>query len=391
MQDLPSPRLGDRSLFPHLEARSYLNHAAISPPSLAVQRTVAAVTDAYARRGVTAFEEWFPTRQRLRERLARLVGAAAEDIALRPNTTQGVLDVALCFPWEPGDRVVAFQGEFPANVTPWQQVEHLFALEVDLLPLPRTRNPDVLSPLESALQRGARLVAVSAVQFQTGHRMPLVEIGALCRRYGAALFVDGIQAVGVVPLDVKAMNIDFLACGSHKWLMGLEGAGFLYVNPERVGELRPHVAGWLSHEDPLEFLFRGSGHLRYDRPIRKRPDFLEIGTANTLGLAALEASVALIEELGVPAIHAHVNSWLDALERGLQTRGFASFRSTRRAGMMSVLPPAGFSVGELQAGLARRGVACSTPDGFLRFAPHWPNSLDEVPLVLEALDELRGS
>lgn len=389
MQDLPSPRLGDRSLFPLLEARSYLNHAAISAPSLPVQQAAAAVSDAYARRGVAAFEECLPTRQRLRERLARLIGAGPQDIALRSNTTQGVLDVALCFPWEPGDRVLAFQGEFPANVTPWQQVEHLFALEVHLLPLPRTRNPDVLPMLEAALQRGARLVAVSAVQFQTGLRMPLEEIGALCRRHGAALFVDGIQAVGVVPLDVKACGADFLACGSHKWLMGLEGAGFLYVSPERVGELRPRVAGWLSHEDPFAFLSQGAGHLRYDRPIRKQADFLELGTGNTIGYAALEAAVGLIEELGVPAIHAHVNSWLDALEKGLECRGFASFRSIRRAGMLSVLPPAGFSVAEFHAGLARRGIACSTPDGFLRFAPHWPNSLDEVPLVLEAIDEIR--
>lgn len=389
MQDLPSPRLGDRSLFPHLESRAYLNHAAVSPPSLPVQQAVAAVSDAYARRGVAAFEEWLPTRQRLRERLARLVGAAPEDIALRPNTTQGVLDIALCFPWEPGDRVLSFAGEFPANVTPWQGVERLFALEVHLLPLPRTRNPDVLPMLEAGLQRGARMVAVSAVEFQTGLRMPLEEIGALCRRYGAALFVDAIQALGVVPLDVKACGIDFLACGSHKWLMGLEGAGFLYVSPERLPELKPRVSGWLSHEDPIAFLFQGAGHLRYDRPIRKRADFLEIGTGNTMGYAALEASVALIEELGVPAIHAHVNAWHDALERGLETRGFASFRSVRRSGTLSVLPPAGFSIAELHAGLARRGISCSTPDGFLRFSPHWPNSLDEVPLVLEAVDELR--
>ncbi len=384
------PRLGDRSLFPDLEARAYLAHAAISPASRPVQEAVTAVAASYCRRGAGALEQWLPVRQRLRQRLADLVGAQVEDIALVSNTTQGVLDVALCFPWKAGDRVLCFQGEFPANVTPWQQVQDMYDLEVQLLPLPRVPNPEVLTGLEAALQGGARLVAASAVQFQTGARMPLEEMGALCRRYGAAFFVDAVQAAGVVPLDVRAAGIDFLACGSHKWLMGLEGAGFLYAAPERVADLRPRVAGWLSHEDPLRFLFEG-GQLRYDRPIRQQADSLEPGTGNMLGHVALEASVSLIASLGVAAIHAHVNAYLDALERGLQNMGFASFRSVRRSGILSVLPPAGRSVRELHQGLARRGVVCSTPDGLLRFAPHWPNSLQEVPLVLEAVDSILRS
>lgn len=382
------PRLGDRSLFPNLESRAYLAHAAISPPSQAVEEAVATLLASYSRRGVAAFEEWLPVRHRLRERLARLVGARPQDLALLPNTTQGVLDVALCFPWNPGDRVLTFEGEFPANVTPWQQAAGLYGLEVTLLPLPRVPDPDVLPGLEAALRKGARLVAVSSVQFQTGLRMPLEEIGALCRRHGAALFVDAVQSAGIVPMDVRAAGIDFLACGSHKWLMGLEGAGFLYVAPERVPELRPRVAGWLSHEDALAFLFQGSGHLRSDRPIRQRADFLELGTGNNAGYVALEASVGLLETLGIPAIHAHVNRYLDALETGLVERGFTSFRPSRRSGILSVLPPVGRTVAELHHGLARHGVVCSMPDGMLRFAPHWPNGLEEVPFVLEAVDGL---
>ncbi|MGI5844912.1 MAG: aminotransferase class V-fold PLP-dependent enzyme [Candidatus Xenobium sp.] len=379
-----APKLGERTLFPNLEARAYLAHAGISPASRPVQEAVAAVLDAYSRRGAGALMEWLPVRERLRQRLARLIQTQPQDLALVPNTTQGVLNIALCFPWKPGDRVLIFQGEFPANVTPWMQA----GVEVSFLPLPRVRNPEILSTLEAELSQGVRLVAVSAVQFQTGLAMPLQEMGAMCRRYGAALFVDAIQAAGVVPLDVQGAGIDFLTCGSHKWLMGMEGSGFLYVSPEWVGKLRPRMAGWLSHEDPLGFLSPGGACLDYQRPIRKRADFLEPGTGNLLGHVALEASVALIEELGVPAIHAHVNSYLDALEQGLGRYGFASLRSARRSGILSVLPPSGWSLGDIHRGLARRGIICSTPDGFLRFAPHWPNHRDEVPFVLAAVDEI---
>lgn len=388
-------RLGDRSLFPDLQARAYLNHAAISPPSRAVIEAVQTVTTDYARRGASAFSSWLDQRTRLREKLARLIGARPEDIALTSNTTRGLIDVALCFPWNATDRIVVFQGEFPANVTPWQRAAALFDLEVVFLPLSDYAEDDTpgLERLERQLRRGVRLVAVSAVQFQTGLRMPLTAISELCHRYGAELCVDGVQACGAVPIDVYATGIDYLACGSHKWLMGLEGAGFLYVSPQRIGALRPSVAGWLSHEDGLGFLFEGPGLLRYDRPIRKRADFVEVGNCNTVGFAALEASLDLILQLGVDAIHAHVTRYLDALEQGLVARGFRSLRApqpSRRSNILAVLPPEGHSVPALQRALAAQGVSCSTPDGVLRFSPHWPNAMDEVNHVLNAIDTALG-
>jgi cysteine desulfurase/selenocysteine lyase len=391
--DMPPARLGDRSLFPHLSARAYLNHGGISPASVAVKRAVNAVVDDYARRGVNAYLTWHEQRHRLKGKLAFLIGVDAEDVALTPNTTSGIIDIAVCFPWEPGDRVIVFEGEFPSNVTPWQSAAARFGGEVIFLPLSSFAEDDApgLARLERELARGVRLVAVSAVQFQTGLRMPLSAIAERCHAHGAEVFVDGVQACGVVPLDARAAGIDYLAAGSHKWLMGLEGAGFLYIRKERVGALRPAMAGWLSHEDALRFLFEGPGHLRYDRPIRKSADFVEVGNCNAMGLAALEASVDLILSIGVPAVFEHVNRYLDTLEAGLLERGFSSARSRalgRRSGILSVSPPArGISVVDLHRELGERGVMCAIPDGLLRFTPHWPNSLDEVPAVLAALDE----
>src|SRR5262249_35889129 len=159
-----------------------------------------------------------------------------------------------------------------------------------------------LERLRAELDRGARLVAVSAVEFQTGLRMPLAEMSALAHARGAELFVDAVQACGIVPIDVQAEGIDYLSCGSHKWLMGVEGCGFLYARADRAAALRPNVAGWLSHEDAAGFLLRGEGLLRYDRPIKKSIDLIEGGNVNTAGFAGLEASLDLIQQIGVPAI-----------------------------------------------------------------------------------------
>ncbi|HJL15967.1 MAG TPA: aminotransferase class V-fold PLP-dependent enzyme [Sandaracinaceae bacterium LLY-WYZ-13_1] len=387
--DTSGAALEDRGLFPDLEAFAYLNHAAISPPSTEVRRAVQAVLDTYARRGVGAFGAWRAQRERLRARLAGLVGAAPEDLALVSSTTRSVVDVALCFPWVPGDRVLCLRGEFPTNVTPWQRAAETFDLELTFLDVADFATDEGLAKLDAELDRGLRLVAVSAVEFQTGLRMPVEAIAARCRDAGAQVFVDAIQAVGVVPVDVARWGVDYLGCGSHKWLMGLEGAGFLYVKPGRAEALVPRVAGWLSHEDPLTFLFEGPGHLRYDRPIRPEPTFLESGAMNGAGFAALEASVAQIEALGTEAIFAHVQRYHDALEPALRDRGFASERSedpSRRSGILALRPPDGVDLGALVRALGERGVACTMPDGRLRFAPHWPNALAEVPRVIEALD-----
>jgi selenocysteine lyase/cysteine desulfurase len=385
------PVLGDRGLFPELEPTAYLNHAGISPVSLDVKYAVRAILDDYGRRGAAAYPAWAEQRARLKQKLGALVGARGEDLAITQNTTRGVTDVALAIPWKRGDRVVLFEGEFPSNVTPWQRAAEAFDLEIAYLPTRDYLASDEpgLARLAAELERPARLVAVSAVEFQTGLRTPIGRMAELAHAAGAELFVDAVQAVGANPIDVTSDAVDYLACGSHKWLMGVEGAGFLYVAPARVEALRPLTAGWLSHEDGLSFLFEGPGHLLRDRPLKRAASVFEGANVSAVGCAALEASVDLLLALGVDAVHAHVNRYLDDLEPALVARGLTSLRRRDAAGrsaILSMLPPEGVDVIALQRALGERGVAAATPDGHLRLAPHWPNGAHEVPLVVDAFD-----
>lgn len=383
-------KLGDRSLFPDLRARAYLNHGAISPPSTLVRQAVQQVLSDYARGGVWGFKEWLPRREALRGSFAELIGAEATDIALIPNTTTGVAAIANCIDWQPGDHVLTFSGEFPSNVTPWQVAAKNFGVELELLPLaPMMRSVDEgIAALRSKVRDRTRLIAISAVQFQNGLRMPLGPIAAVAREAGAELFVDAVQGCGAVPIDV-GVGVDYLTCGGHKWLMGLEGAGFLYARQTVAEKLVPRTAGWLSHEDALSFLFHGPGHLRYDRPIRKTIDFVELGAQSAVGYAAVGASLGLIASLGVEAIYAHVNTYLDLLEPRLVALGFESLRRSdeaRRSGILALSPPADVDITALYAAVDEREVACTIPDGNLRFAPHWPNAFSEVPVVADAIE-----
>ncbi len=383
-------QIGDRSLFPLLAARAYCNHAAISPPSSAVTRAVEQLLTRYSERGVEAFPGFRDQRERLREKLARLIGASADEIALTAGTTHGISDIALSIPWQPGQRVLVLRGEFPTNVTPWQCAAKLYDLQLCWLDANSFADETGLARLERELALGLRLVAVSAVQFQSGLAMPLEQIGRLCHRYGAELFVDAIQALGVVPLSVQTSCVDYLACGSHKWLMGLEGCGFAYVKQSAARQLVPPVAGWLSHEQGESFLWRGPGHLRYDRPLKQSARVLESGTPSAVGFAALEASLDLLLQIGVPQIYEHTQRYHDRLEPLAVEAGLSSCRAERadrRSGVLSFLPPEGVDVTALAARLGERGVVCGTPDGHLRLSPHFPNSLEEVPFVAEQIRE----
>lgn len=391
--DLPlhRARLGERTLFPDLAWRIYANHAAIAPPSSAVRHAVDTAVTTLARHGVGAFPALYNQRLRLKATLARLIGAASADLALVPNTSAGLSALALCQPYKPGDRLIVFTGEFPTNVTPWQQAAAAFHVEVIRLPIADLAHPDGpdYTRLDAALARGVRLVALSAVQFQTGLRAPLAAIAHRCHAHGARLAVDAIQAIGSTPLDVTAEGIDYLVCGGHKWLMGLEGAGFAYAHPDAAAELIPRVAGWLSHTDPIDFLF-APGKLRHDKPIRTGIDFLELGAQNAIGYAGLEAAAQAIEDIGIKAIAAHITDWHDALEPALIARGFTSLRNPdpqRQSGILSVEPPPDLTSRAIADALAERGVAITTPDGLLRFSPHWPSHLGEVPEVIDALDD----
>jgi selenocysteine lyase/cysteine desulfurase len=391
MSEAPDPvpvpaRLGERRLFPTLDAWSYLSHAAISPPSTAVQAASLKAFRDFATRGVAAFPAWAAQRRRLKEKLGQLIGAAGSDIALLPNTTSGIVAIARCFPWQTGDGVLCFTGEFPTNVTPWQQAARSWQLDLRFARLDPLAEHD-FAALDRHLAQGVKLVAISAVQFQTGLRLPIEAIADRVHAAGAQIFVDGIQACGVCPLE--AGGVDYMAVGSHKWLMGPEGAGFLYVHPDRVARLEPRLAGWLSHTTPVDFLFEPDC-LRYDKPVRQTADAFEGGSANTIGYAGLEAAVDAILNIGRHRIFSHVQIYLDQLEAGLIERGFTSLRRAQtaaRSGILGVYPPDGITTAAMAGALNKRGVSVTTPDGVLRFAPHWPNALKEVPRVLDTLDE----
>ena len=209
--------------FDSVKHRAYLAHCAIAPMADSVAEAMSAAMAHFQHHGVHNYGAISGQLDSLKTNLAKLFGGTSSEYALVPNTSFGINQVAQGLHWNPSDTIVLFEGEFPTNVRPWLHAAKCYDLKIATLPL----NNDPLGPavnletLEQLLTKGVRLVAISAVQFQTGRRMPLQAISELCQRHKTLLFVDAIQACGALPFCGNMC--DFWVSGGHKWMLGPEG------------------------------------------------------------------------------------------------------------------------------------------------------------------------
>jgi selenocysteine lyase/cysteine desulfurase len=365
-----------RSEMPVTRRWAFLDHAAVAPLTARARQTLAAWAEDLADNGVTATSAWTRRVEEARQLAARLLDAAPEDVAFVKNTSEGVGIVAEGFPWKPGDNVVTAAEEYPANVFPWKNLADR-GVEVRLVGS-RGARVDV-DDLRAALDGRTRLVTLSFVEFASGFRNDLDAVGALCRERGIAFFVDAIQGLGVLPLSVARTPIDFLAADGHKWLLGPEGAGLLYVRREWVGRLRAVDIGWNSVVDSLHF---DSGNFR----LKPHAGRWESGSLNVGGVAALGASVGLLLEAGVEAVAGRMRELTEHLcERARRAcvEVYSSRRSGEWSGIVSLVPPAGADLRLLVERCRRAGVVITRRAGRLRVSPHCYNTTDELDRLVE--------
>jgi cysteine desulfurase/selenocysteine lyase len=362
--------------------RIYLNHAAVAPWP---RRSVAAVNRFAAEnaaRGSHQYPAWLQVETRLRQRLARLLNAPApEDVALVKNTSEALSFVARGLTWSAGDNVVVIAQEFPSNRLPWQALAPL-GVNVHWLDLEHSIDPE--ADLLARCDGNTRLLSVSAVQYARGLRLDLERLGAGCRRRGVLFCVDAIQQLGALPFDVQAARADFAAADGHKWLLGPEGLGVFYVRPELREQLTLTQHGWHMVEALGEYE-------RLDWTPAASARRFECGSPNLLGAHALEASLALLEEVGMTevagAVQANAAAVVEAgLRQGLELLSPAA--PERRAGIVTFRIP-GADPARLHQALGRAGVACAPRGGGLRFSPHFHNTAEEIDQAFRLLAELR--
>jgi len=364
-----------RSQFPVTESLVYMNHAAVSPLSRRARDAMVGLLDEVHHSGAEHWEQWVRTYDAARRSLAQLFNADPGEIAFAKNTSEGVSTFANGLEWQPGDEIVSIEGEFPSNYYAWKALEKRGVI----LRLVRPEEGCVShESIVSALSPRTRVVAVSFVQYLSGFRLDLAKLGQVCAAHGCLLFVDAIQGLGAFPLDVKTAQIAGLAADGHKWLLGPEGAGVLYVNRQVMERITPTEVGWWSVRHWADFTSR---ELSWRGDARR----FECGTLNTVGICGLGAAVDLLLEVGVPKIAERILDLTDRLRRGLLAQGHSVCGPQARneaSGIVSFVPRQGTAEKLLETFLAQR-VQVAARCGMVRVSPHFYNTEAEIDRVLE--------
>ena len=363
-----------RDHFPVTRRLIYLNHAAVAPLSKPAAEAMHALSQDVLAYGSLHYDKWMHTYAGLRVAAARLIGSDPSEIALVKNTSEGIATVALGLDWRPGDRVVAFEEEFPANVFPWKRLEKTRGVRVEWLSV-----TDPLDKIDQAC-RGARLLAISFVQYLSGFRADLAAIGEICQRRNCFFLVDAIQGLGAFPMDVERYHIDALASDGHKWMLGPEGCGILYVRKQRQDSIDPVEFGWTNVAGYADYAAR-------DMTLRADAGRYECGTLNTIGCYGLHAAIDFLLEVGVDRIGADVQKLGDLVAHGAQRKGFEILgnRSPENgAGIVSIRKP-GTDCRMIVHHLQDRGILAAPRQGWVRMSPHFYVSPEEIERVIELL------
>ena len=362
-----------RDQFPVTREVVYLNHAAVAPLSQPAARAIERVADDVERFGCTHYSEWAETYEGLRQAAARLIGAHRDEIAVVKNTSEGIATVAGGLDWRPGDKVVAFLEEFPANVFPWKRLESR-GVHVEWLSI---RDP--LDRIDQACQ-GARLLAISFVQYLSGYRADLEAVGEICHRRGCLFLVDAIQGLGAFPLDVRRARIHALAADGHKWMLGPEGCGILYIQKDIQDQIEPVELGWTNMASYADYASR-------DMTLRADAGRYECGTLNTIGCYGLRAAIEFLLEVGVERIALHVQALADQIAAGAASKGY-ELLGTRTpqsgAGIVSVRKE-GRDSRSIVTQLRTLGFETAPRQGWVRISPHFYISPGDIARLIEAL------
>lgn len=369
--------------FPVARDWVYLDHAAVAPIPRRAAEAVRLWAENQAACGAMRWGDFGARVETLRARLADWIHASEDEIAFVANTTHGIGLVAEGFPWKPGDNVVVPAEEYPSNVYPWMNLADR-GVETRLVP---SRDDRILiDDLRDAIDDRTRLMAVSHVEFASGFRNDLDAIGELCRSRGVAFFVDAIQGLGPLELDVRRTPVDFAAADSHKWLLGPEGAGFLYVRREWIDRLRPLGVGW--HSVTASFSAPG-----LDFTLKPNAQRWEGGSCNMPGLQGFAGSMELLGEIGSKALSERLLDRAEAVRETVALAGWRDLgppRSEERSAIV-VVGADGVDPDAAATFLKSRKIAASCRRGRLRLSPHVYTLEDDLERLREALSLARST
>jgi kynureninase len=369
-----------RGAFPILARKTYLINNSLGAMPGSVSDAFQRYTELWAEEGVVAWDTWLPLVGEVAGVLEDIVHAPRGSMTMSQNVTNALAAILSCMEFEtPRNRIVYCAGEFPT-------VEYLLDAQRRVgAEIVRIGTDPLAFPADellAAIDDRTCLLVLSHVLFRTAELVDVRPFVEKAHDRGALVVLDAYQSVGAVPLDVTALDVDFMVGGSVKWLCGGPGAGYLYASPKIVERLEPRDAGWFSHERPFAF---EAPPIEYAEGIAR---FMG-GTPNVPAAYQAREGYEIVREVGVEVIREKARRQTEIIRSGALERGFtvnSPERFERRGNHVTVDLP---GAEQVKAELIRRGFVIDyRPGAGIRIAPHFYNTDDECHAILEEMAKL---
>ena len=369
-----------RPEFPTVEATLHFISHSLGAMPRGAEESLRRYADTWKARSIRAWEEqWFELPARLGDTIGKILQAAPGAVSIHPNTTlaQAVALSALDFS-PPRNRLVCTAEDFPSMLYLYEGLE-LRGVEVVRVPA-RGHHTLHEDDVIAAIDERTAVVAISHVLFRTSQVMDVAPIIRRAHETGARVMLDAYQAIGVLPVDVSALEIDLLAGGTIKWLCGGPGVGYLYVSPRLQSEMRPPITGWMAHERPFDF----ESTMRWSEGARR----YQTGTPSIPSVLAAQPGAEIVAGIGVEAIREKSLRLTERMIGWADELGFplvSPRESSRRGGTVVLDVPHSERV--CQALLRAEVMLDHRPGVGIRLAPHFYTREDEVDRVMKQVGE----
>jgi cysteine desulfurase/selenocysteine lyase len=369
-----------RKLFPVTGSCIYLDSAHYSPFSLETRRRLIEFIDDYTYRNTNLTKANFRIASRLRKKCAGLIGAHPDDIIITNNTSHGLNTFTNGIKLEKGDAVVYPDCEFPAIAYSWMNQERLRGIKNVTIASYNWRID--LNDIEEAIKRNnAKVLTISSVEF-LGFRNDLHAISKICKKHDCYFVVDAIQSAGIVPINVKELEIDFFAAGSQKWMMAPAGIGFAYISPSVKAKVDPTYVNTAN----VDYDFKN--FLDYKLNFRKDAVVYENSTLNVLGMIGLESSIDLFMKLKVENIFKYILNLIDEFINGLNGSNYtieSDLGPVHRSNILIFSHNDRSKNPGIQKSLEAENIFIALREGYLRISPHIFNNEEEIKKLISVL------
>jgi len=370
---------GCRARFPIFDRLTYINSCSQGALSDSVRAAYDDYLTGWDERGAP-WEYWVERAETARATFARLIGGAADDVAVTTSLSAGISPLASAIDFSKRRKVVISDFEFPTIGQIWHAQE-LRGAQVVHVPADGAEIP--VERFADAIDEETAVVSIAAVCYRNGARLDVEEIARIAHERGALVVLDAYQAMGTYPLDVRGLGVDVLAAGVLKYLLGSAGLGFMWTRPGLAQELWPTQTGWFADENIFEMDIDDYS----PSPTARR---FQSGTPPIPAIYAGIAGMELLEEIGIAETRAHVNELNEQLIAGVDELGgtVVTPRAPEKRGALVCIRST--DAPTLVAALGADGIVTSERDGNLRVSAHAYNTVEDVDMVLRGLDKQRS-